>query len=355
MRPLDYYENTIVIANVEQEDSDEAFTRHTDEDSDIKANNTKTNDQTDSKVSENNNGSLRNKIDRFYSALDTNKNNRTIVIEMSSPLLGHYTPNSRRSCLSLNGRKRTISEKNRPNIVQTFESSLAAISSSAPNIARFASVELSVSSMLDLSGSSSKLGKDKDTLENFSLNNEAKEKVENNDTQYCCCSCDLGILKRLPFIFFIPCSCLIIAISSIQMFLPPHAIDQGISAKDSDFLITIISITEIFGTIGWGYIADKGIISRNKIISLAVCSIALATFGMPFIQSYSGFIAFSVWYGLFGRVYFSLYPIVLVDFLGVENLGPALGIVTVFQTGFIAILQPVIGEFVLEIIYSTLF
>jgi len=278
--------------------------------------------------------------------------NVDITLEVESPLLKHLTPTSRRSQLAMVGRSRarTISERSKTNLVQRMESSLSVVSMS--NIGGFASTELSISlsSMANLAGSINKLNQAHREIKTQQLEKEcyqSDEKCYKNIARKVNCSAfNFGILKRPPFLLFLVCACLIVTISSIQMFLPPFAIDSGISSKDSDFLITVISIVEIFGTVTWGYIADKQIIKRHKIITLAACSVAVVSFSAPFFRSYGVFIAYSVWYGFFGRVYFGLFPVVLVDFLGIENLGAALGLLMVLQTAFNAIMQPVVGGFV---------
>ena len=96
--------------------------------------------------------------------------------------------------------------------------------------------------------------------------------------------------------------------------------------------------------IGWGLFADQHFLKNYQIISIASMIVATATFFMPLITTKTGFIAYSVLFGLFGRVFFGLYPVVLVDFVGIDNLGKALGINGLIMPTFHALEQPLTGN-----------
>lgn len=281
------------------------------------------------------NGLLSNGV-QSTNCLEKNQDNVEISANIVSPLLGPRLLRKERSDSSTSNKHPL--EKTKTGLVSKIGSSLSALSSS--NIGRFASTDLSMSSSLDIAGSFVKVNNHLE--DGDSKGSDVGDINEVNPRT--CAICDFSVLKRWSFLCFLPCAAFIITISTIPMFLPPYAIDSGLSSKESDFIITLISITEIVGTITWGLIADKGIIQRHKIITISACSAGIATFLAPLFRSEATFLAYSVWYGFFGRVYFGLYPIVLVDFLGLENLGPALGIASVIQTASNAIMQPVVGK-----------
>lgn len=293
-------------------------------------------------VEEMQNGLLSNGV-QSTSYLEKNQDNVEISANIVSPLLGTRSPRKERSDSNMSNKHPL--EKTKAGLVSRLGSSLSALSSS--NIGRFASTDLSMSSSLDIAGSFVKVNNQLEDGDSTSSGGDINE--VNPRT---CAICDLSVLRRWSFLCFLPCAGFIITISTIPMFLPPYAIDSGLSSKESDFLITLISITEIVGTITWGLIADKGIIQRHKIISISACSAGIATFLAPLFRSEATFLVYSAWYGFYGRVYFGLYPIVLVDFLGLENLGPALGIASVIQTASNAIMQPVIGKLAPTLIVS---
>ena len=254
----------------------------------------------------------------------------------NSPLIDtKFSPLSLRKAAARNRRKRTISELSRTSISNRMESAFSALNNSS--IGRYASTELSFSSMLDLSSNV----------------HQKQEDTETENKQSCLCSgtgcskfgsiIDCSAVKRIPFLFFIPCGCCIILVSAIGIYLPAFAKDLGISSKKCGLLITIISIIDICACIFWGVLADRQYIRRHKILSFAVVSMGIATSFSPLFTVYTSFIVYSVIYGIFGRVYFSLYPVILVDFIGLEYLRSALGIFGLAQTATSAALQPVIG------------
>ncbi|XP_053404955.1 monocarboxylate transporter 12-like [Mercenaria mercenaria] len=292
------------------------------------------------------NGSLKSKrhtdkINKVRTASETRNGghlelqNEHNIKGTTSPLIdAKFSPVSLRTTAARNPRKRTISELNKTSLAHTMGSAVSALNKSS--IGRYASTELSFSSMLDLSSK---------TQENDEQHSENK--------QTCACFksvffkfgsvIDCGPMRRIPFLFFIPCGCFIIMVSSIGLYLPAYAKDLGISSKKCGLLITIVSVTDMCAAIFWGVFADKQYIRRHKILSFAIVTMGFATCFTPLFKTYTVFVVYSVIYGIFGRVYSSLYPVILVDFIGLENLRSALGIMGLAQTATSAGLQPVIG------------
>ncbi|XP_060558011.1 monocarboxylate transporter 5-like [Ruditapes philippinarum] len=291
------------------------------------------------------NGSLKNSsiVDRFSKSPDVSITRSHLDLRnghsskgANSPLIdAKLSPFSMRKAAARNRRKRTISELSRASISHRMENAISALNNSS--IGRYASTELSFSSMLDLTTNVQQKNAD----------------YETKDQQSCICcqkGCskfgsiiDCKALKSIPFLFFIPCGCLIIMISAVGIYLPAFAKDLGVSSKKCGLLITIISIVDICACIMWGVLADRQYIRRHKILSLAVVCMGIATSFSPLFTVYTSFVVYSVIYGIFGRVYFSLYPVILVDFNGLENLRSALGVFGLAQTGTSAALQPIIG------------
>ncbi|XP_052216091.1 monocarboxylate transporter 14-like isoform X3 [Dreissena polymorpha] len=261
-----------------------------------------------------------------------------------SPLLG-YTPSEITvGAMQARGlRNRTLSERSKLSFAQKTTGSLSILNSS--NLGLYTSTELSVSSMLDLRSNHKA---DEKSLEANAKGVDGAYNSDNKTRQSCTYCPRFGVLRcdimrRIPFLIFLSCACGIVLIASIQIFLPPHALDSGLTARECDFLITVIGFIDLFAVLGWGFFADRHIIRRHKLISLAVIALSIATFCIPALSTKPGLIAYSVIYGIFIRVYFSLYPVLLVDILGVENLGRGFGVVALVTTVFPAVVQPFIG------------
>ncbi|XP_052783234.1 monocarboxylate transporter 3-like [Mya arenaria] len=266
---------------------------------------------------------------------NSNGNNRNLTNSKIEKCLPESKPSPflSRSLKLKNARVRTVSEHSKFSLAHAMGSSLS-----------ISTTELcvSVSSMLDRSGKDGPIGN-----ETAADKGDRESNTSDSQLNKCCPKLNFGVncsvMKRPPLLLFLPCSFLLVTLSSIQVFLPPHAVDSGLSDTDSDSLISIISFIDIFALVAWGLFADRGFVKRFKIISLTSLIVAAATFCMPLIDTKTEFIVYSVVFGIFGRAFFGLYPVVLVDFLGIDNLGSALGVTGLVMPLCQAIEQPIIG------------
>lgn len=71
----------------------------------------------------------------------------------------------------------------------------------------------------------------------------------------------------------------------------------------------------------------------------------LACLFAPLYTSYHSLMVYSVVYGVFGQTYFSLFPVVIVDFLGLANLRHGLTTITLTMGISIGVSSVIIGEF----------
>ncbi|KAL4225285.1 hypothetical protein ACF0H5_015973 [Mactra antiquata] len=247
-----------------------------------------------------------------------------------SPLIKNGNTNDAlNSNLSIAARKRTFSENFKSNISIVNQRSLTGIKSASINIGS----ELSLPSISSIMILNSDLHKG-DT--------EGKM-VSKSNCAILSSFIDCSAMRRISFMMYIPCACCLTTLSALQLYIPPFAKDNGLSMNSSSLLITIISITDACANILWGLLADKKFIRIHKIVGFTSALISAITFFAPLFDSHVAFIAYSVTYGIFGRVFFSLYAPVLVDFLGLEYLGSALGIASLAQTACLAALIPVVG------------
>lgn len=119
--------------------------------------------------------------------------------------------------------------------------------------------------------------------------------------------------------------------------------DAGIDADSASFLISIIGITNTFGRIVCGYVADFPSVNSLFLnnVCLLVCTIAVIL--TPLCASYGAYVTMSVFFGLAVSGYISLTSIILVDLLGLDKLTNAFGLLILFR-GFAAIIgSPLAG------------
>lgn len=127
------------------------------------------------------------------------------------------------------------------------------------------------------------------------------------------------------------------------VYLVDAAQQAGIDSDSASFLLSIIGITNTFGRVVCGYVADFPSVNSLFLnnICLLVCTVSV--FLTPLCASYGAYITISVFFGLAVSGYISLTSIILVDLLGLEKLTNAFGLLILFR-GFAAIIgSPLAG------------
>ena len=268
-----------------------------------------------------------------------------IYKDVQEPLL-YYSPVVARAIRGRKTRQRHISDVSNSSKLETLE---AAISNSSlgrkSNLGLYASTELSISSVLDLrvpDGVSQSVKSEKGT-------------IQTKNSIVCCLGktlsstlsgfLDCRVLRRPPFWFFLPSACLLCnSCSMMLVFLPPHARDKGLTDSEITTFMSVIGGVDIISLLLWGLIADCGTIKRYQLVTIAAVIFGIIANLISFFEHFSSFLILSVICGLIGRVYFSMYPVLLVDFLGLEYLRSALGLLIMTQTIFSACAIPLLGE-----------
>ena len=257
---------------------------------------------------------------------------------VQEPLL-YYSPTVARAILGSKPRERHISEISNSSRLGNF---IAAVSNSSLGL--YASTELSVSSVLDITHQS---GKPPNKLDSDSAS------VTVCFIMKTICSklsslFDCSVVRRPPFLFFLPSACFLCSsCSMVLVYLPPHARDQGLTDLEITIIMSIIGGIDIVSLLLWGFIADCGLIKRYQLVTIAVILFGITAHLISLYVHFTSFVAFSIVTGLVGRVYFSMFPVLLVDFLGLEYLRSALGFQIMTQTTFNAVMIPLIGKLII--------
>ena len=165
---------------------------------------------------------------------------------------------------------------------------------------------------------------------------------------------DLKVLKSPLFLYYIPFAVLIANGSSMLLsFLLPHAKDVGLSEVQQNSLLTLIGVADVITIPLWGMLADRQYIKSLNLVVIAMTCLAVPSCFISYYTTYATMLVFSLFYGLFGRVYFSLCPVVLVEFLGLEYLRSSVAISMVMQAVFHSFMLPIVGRWEVLAILST--
>ncbi|CAG4975300.1 unnamed protein product [Parnassius apollo] len=130
----------------------------------------------------------------------------------------------------------------------------------------------------------------------------------------------------VPFVYIVDAACL-----------------NGVDPSQASFLLSIIGITNTFGRIACGAVADlprvDALLLNNICLVIATVSVAVT----PFCYSYAAYIAVAVAFGIAISGYISLTSIILVDLLGLDKLTNAFGLLILFRGAAAIIGSPLAG------------
>ena len=161
---------------------------------------------------------------------------------------------------------------------------------------------------------------------------------------------DFSLFKNPVFVGFIIAAGLLCASNAlVPVYLAPHVKENGISVSDIATLYTIFSAIDFCSRIIVGIISDKGWLRRSTIIGISAGIIGITTHLVRFYTSYGWFLFYAVILGLFSGVHFSLFAVVIVDYLTLAKLQSCLGFTTLFHGAAVSCSFAVIGTYKLSI------
>ncbi|ELT93633.1 hypothetical protein CAPTEDRAFT_191771 [Capitella teleta] len=129
-----------------------------------------------------------------------------------------------------------------------------------------------------------------------------------------------------------------------QFFIiPPLAVEMGMSKIMASNIIAIISVSELLGRIGIGFLADR--LGQKKIwitILSTICSLIIGLL-VAFNLSETALIGFAPFFGVFGGLFTPLIIPVTMDLVPPDRLGSAAGLFPLITGGGITLGMPVLS------------
>lgn len=113
------------------------------------------------------------------------------------------------------------------------------------------------------------------------------------------------------------------------VFLIELAISRGATLSEATFLLSIIGISNTFGRVFFGWMADRRWVTALTITNCSLICCGLLTIFCPFLPNYPMLIAYAGLFGFIVAAYVCLTSILLSDLLGVERLTNSFGILVV--------------------------
>lgn len=127
------------------------------------------------------------------------------------------------------------------------------------------------------------------------------------------------------------------------IFIAPYAKDIGLTADEIATLVTALSCVDLFSRLAIGYISDKGWLKSSSIIAIAALVISCSTSLLRFYTSFAALLVYATVLGVVSGAYFSLYAVVLIDYLTLDNFHTCLGIIALVHGFSIAGVFYIIG------------
>ena len=183
------------------------------------------------------------------------------------------------------------------------------------------------------------------------ISSELSSKTLNGETKPNMCSrisevFDLSVFKNPVFItIFFGTGLLCSPHALSMMYIAPHAKDLGVSSAAVAQFLTIYSAVDLCSRLIVAAIADRNWIRRSTMIAIGSCIIGIMAHLMIFFINYTWFVLYAVLFGLFGGTFFSLYPVVIVDYLSLARLQGCLGFTILSQAIFVSCAFAVLGKF----------
>ncbi|XP_063417548.1 monocarboxylate transporter 12-B-like [Mytilus trossulus] len=154
------------------------------------------------------------------------------------------------------------------------------------------------------------------------------------------CSMCLDIV----YIFFVISSCFGSLGSGIPyIYIPDRAYEVGISKTDASFLLSVAGMANTVARLVFGWIASREFSNPSIIYGISILLCGISTFVSPFNDSHAFLVCYSVLFGASAGVYICLNAIVLVHFVGIDNLTSSFGNMLLFKGLFLLIGTPAAG------------
>ncbi|XP_045485559.1 monocarboxylate transporter 4 isoform X1 [Pieris rapae] len=127
------------------------------------------------------------------------------------------------------------------------------------------------------------------------------------------------------------------------VYIVDAAVMNKVDESKASFLLSIIGITNTFGRIMCGWVADfpwmDSLLLNNICLVIATISVAV----IPFCTTYAAYVAVAIAFGLAISGYISLTSIILVDLLGLDKLTNAFGLLILFRGAAAIVGSPLAG------------
>lgn len=131
--------------------------------------------------------------------------------------------------------------------------------------------------------------------------------------------------------------------AQIVVYVPPLAVEKGISNSDSVLLLPLMGASDLAGKFVLAILTRFNILSKDMMMTISLWILGVTFSCIPLL---SEFVHLAVFTGILGScagVYFALFPAVLADYVGLTNFSDAMGLTMLVHGFALTIGNPILG------------
>lgn len=177
-------------------------------------------------------------------------------------------------------------------------------------------------------------------LRKTSYQSDDKRNSSMSSPQVSCCGlgaklCGMypwGLLRNPLFVIYVLAICFgNVGYVDTILFMPPLAHDLGVDRDITAILMFAMGLSDLFSRLIGGFLADHLLIRRNFLAGLWMGIMGLTCLVCIALPSVTSLFVMSVTIGTCGGLYASIFPVVLIDYLGMAAFPKAFGMTVMFM------------------------
>ncbi|KAL8581016.1 hypothetical protein ACOMHN_048050 [Nucella lapillus] len=126
-------------------------------------------------------------------------------------------------------------------------------------------------------------------------------------------------------------------------YLPAMALERGISESQSAVLLSVIGGVDFLCRLTTGVVANLSVVRPSTMMVISYVIVGIFTHFFTYMSTFPHFLVLAVLQGLFGGVGNCLYAVLVIDLLGLDNMGKGLGFCVLVSGATQALIYPFLG------------
>lgn len=151
---------------------------------------------------------------------------------------------------------------------------------------------------------------------------------------------------RLPSFYVITYSCIAFNLSydCYNSLLVDFAVDRGIPATNAVTMTSLSSVAELVGRLSLPFVTDRGLMRRRTFMTLILAILGVFFMVMRYGSGYSSIFTMTSAIALLLGSGVVLFPVLLAEYVGLDRIAMATGMMTAISAVFSFVKPSIIGE-----------